>query len=143
METGKFTTINSPEDQLWKKNDTDAGLDIRSAEDCIIGPLERKLVSTGLYIKIPDGCYAQIKDRSGLAYKHGITVLSGVVDQEYRGEVKILLYNTDKNNLFTIHKGDRIAQLITISINQNRYTQVDSLNETTRGECGFGSSGVQ
>ena len=96
----------------FRANKTDAGADICSVEDAIITQLERKAIGTGISIEIPEGYYGRIAPRSGLAYKNGIDVLAGVVDSSYRGEIKVILFNTDKENSFEIKKGERIAQLI-------------------------------
>jgi dUTP pyrophosphatase len=121
-----------------------AGLDLRAFTDekVKLAPLERKLVKTGLYIEIPAGYEAQIRPRSGLAIKHGITVLNspGTVDADYRGEIGIILVNlSDKE--FVINDGDRIAQMIIASHETAELVEVEELGETGRGEGGFGHSG--
>ncbi len=122
-----------------------AGMDLRAnLEDSItLKPLERKLIPTGLFIALPDSYEAQIRPRSGLAYKHGITVLNtpGTIDTDYRGELKILLVNLS-NEDFIINHGERVAQLIIAKFEQPKLTLVDSLDETDRSAGGFGSTGT-
>lgn len=122
-----------------------AGMDLRAnLEDSItLKPLERKLIPTGLFIALPDSYEAQIRPRSGFAYKHGITVLNtpGTIDTDYRGELKILLVNLS-NEDFIINHGERVAQLIIAKFEQPKLTLVDSLDETDRSTGGFGSTGT-
>lgn len=123
------------------------GLDIRAnlTEPMILNPGERKLVPTGLYLEIPENCEAQIRPRSGLAFKHGITVLNspGTIDPDYRGEVKVLLINLS-NEAFEIQNGERIAQMVISRFQQIEWQSVGSveeLSDTERGAGGFGHSG--
>lgn len=126
----------------FRANPTDAGADLYSVEDCMIQPLERKVVSTGIRIKIPDGYYGRIAPRSGLAVKQGVDVLAGVVDSGYIGEIKVVLLNTDKSNTFFVKEGDKIAQLIIEDhFNFDFIEVVEDLESTDRGDKGFGSSG--
>jgi dUTP pyrophosphatase len=125
----------------FRANKTDAGADLCSIENLIIGPLERKAVSTGISIEIPEGYYGRIAPRSGLAYKNGIDVLAGVVDSAYRGEIKVILFNSDKDCNFEINNGDRIAQLIIEDHFNFEFEIVNDLTYTTRGSGGFGSTG--
>lgn len=122
-----------------------AGLDLRADTEApiTIEPLHRYLVPTGLYIELPPGFEAQIRPRSGLAYKHGITVLNspGTVDADYRGEIKVLLINLS-NESFTLQPGERIAQMIIARHEQVEWLPVEVLNETERGAGGYGSTGV-
>jgi len=118
----------------------DAGLDLFSCEDLIIYPGERKLVPTGLSIELPEGYVALIWDKSGIASK-GIHRLAGVGDSGYRGEYKIILLNTTKE-IYEIKKGDKIAQLLIQPIMTAEIEVVNELSETTRGEGGFGSTGI-
>lgn len=122
-----------------------AGMDIRAfiTEDIILKPLQRSLVSSGLFIELPQGFEAQIRPRSGLALKHGITVLNspGTIDADYRGEIKILLINLSDTD-FRIQSGDRIAQMIIAKHEQISWEATDSLNETSRGAGGYGHTGV-
>ncbi len=123
-----------------------AGMDLRAALDeaLVIAPGERKLVPTGLAIHLPDHHEGQIRPRSGLAYKHGITVLNspGTIDADYRGEVKILLINQGDGN-FEITRGMRIAQMIVAPVVQVGIVEVDSLVDTARGGGGYGSTGTK
>jgi len=121
-----------------------AGMDIRAnlQESISIHSLERYLVPTGLFIELPAGYEAQIRPRSGLAAKNGITVLNspGTIDADYRGEIKVILVNLSKEP-FIIHHGDRIAQMIIAKHENINWEQVDALNETQRGAGGFGHTG--
>ena len=121
-----------------------AGADLRAAvsEEVIINPGERALIPTGIAMALPDGFEAQIRPRSGLALKHGITVLNtpGTIDADYRGEVGIILIN-HSDLPFHIHRGDRIAQMIIAPFVQAAWQEADTLSETARGAGGFGSSG--
>ena len=119
-----------------------AGFDLHSIEDIVLLPGERKLISTGLSFEIPQGYEIQIRPRSGLAYKHGISVLNspGTIDSDYRGEIKVLLINYSDEE-FEIKLGDRIAQAIIQKVIQAQFIEVDSLNNTERGDGGFGSTG--
>lgn len=125
---------------MYKKNDNDAGLDICSIEDKTIKARSSEVISTGLYLEIPEGHVGMLKSRSGLSVKNKIEVGAGIIDENYRGEVKCHLYNHSDVN-FEIKKGDRIAQLLTIPINLNRYVVVDELSDTERNSDGFGSTG--
>lgn len=127
----------------FRANETDAGADLCSVENCVIPPLERKMIPTGICMKIPDGYYGRIAPRSGLAYKNGIDVLAGVVDSSYTGEIKVILFNSDKNNNFIVNSGDRIAQIIIESHYNFKFDIAEQLDYTNRGENGFGSSGVK
>ncbi len=119
-----------------------AGFDLHSIEDYILKPMERKLIKTGLAFEIEKGYEVQIRPRSGLAYKHGITVLNspGTVDADYRGEIMVLLINLG-NEIFEIKKGDRIAQAVVASVIQAEFEEVSELSATKRGKGGFGSTG--
>jgi dUTP pyrophosphatase len=120
-----------------------AGMDLRAAEDVHLLPGARALVPTGLALALPSGFEAQVRPRSGLAYKHGVTVLNapGTIDADYRGEVKILLVNLGQDEVrFT--RGERIAQLVVAPVTRVRLVPVCSLDATERGEGGFGSSGT-
>lgn len=123
-----------------------AGMDLTAAlEEAIeIGPGERALVPTGLSLALPAGYEAQIRPRSGLALKHGVTVLNspGTVDADYRGEVKVILANLGTEP-FTIERGMRIAQMVIAQYQQVKWNVVENLEETTRGEGGFGSTGTE
>ncbi len=119
-----------------------AGFDLHSIEDVIINPGERKLISTGLAFEIEKGYEVQIRPRSGLAYKHGITVLNspGTIDSDYRGEIKVLLVNFG-NEEFEIKVGERIAQAVVAPVIQAEIIEVEELSDTERGSGGFGSTG--
>lgn len=123
-----------------------AGADLRAniEKQVVLKPLERKLIGTGLYIALPEGYEAQVRPRSGLALKHGITVLNtpGTIDADYRGEVGVILVNLS-NEEFTINPGERIAQMVIAEHAQAIFMPTDTLNETERGEGGFGHSGVK
>lgn len=122
----------------------DAGADLRSAEELTIPPGERRTVGTGLFIALPNGYVGLVHPRSGLAAKHGITVLNspGTVDAAYRGEIRVTLLNTDLKNEFRISIGDRIAQLLIQSVERAKFLKVERLPESHRGESGFGSTGI-
>lgn len=121
-----------------------AGLDLKAniTEPIVLKPLQRQLVSTGLFIELPAGYEAQIRPRSGLAFKNGITVLNspGTIDADYRGEVKVLLVNLS-NEDFSVNDGERIAQLVIAKHEQITWQQVEVLEESNRGIGGFGSTG--
>lgn len=119
-----------------------AGADIMSAEETVVHPGKVCAVSTGIYMEIPMGYEVQIRPRSGLAFKHQVTVLNapGTIDSDYRGELKVMLINFGEED-FYIHKGDRIAQMVAAPVVQCRFDIVDELGDTDRGEGGFGSTG--
>lgn len=122
-----------------------AGMDLRSLADAdiLLEPLERVLVGTGLFIELPQGYEAQIRPRSGLAHKHGLTVLNspGTIDADYRGEIKVLLVNLS-NEVYTIKPGERIAQMIIAQHAQADWQAVSDLGESERDAGGFGSTGT-
>lgn len=123
-----------------------AGMDLRSylQEDVVLKPLERALIPTGLFIELPAGYEAQIRPRSGLAIKNGITVLNtpGTIDADYRGEVKVILVNLS-NEQYTVKDGERIAQMIISSHEKAEWKKVDDLEVTERGAGGFGHTGIK
>ena len=123
-----------------------AGMDLRAnlSESRILKPLERSIVGTGLFIELPVGVEAQVRPRSGLAAKKGITVLNapGTIDADYRGEIGVILVNLS-NEDFTIQNGERIAQLVIAKHERAEWVQVEELSETSRGEGGFGSTGTK
>ncbi len=123
----------------------DAGADLVAAEAVTLGPGERALVGTGVRIALPDGYAAFVVPRSGLAAKHGITVVNapGTVDAGYRGEIKVTLLNTDLHATYEVAVGDRIAQIIVLPVPRARFVPVDELAGSVRGEGGFGSTGYQ
>ena len=122
-----------------------AGMDLRANidEPITLRPLERAIIKTGLLIALPSGFEAQVRPRSGLAAKKGITVLNapGTIDADYRGEIGVILVNLSNSN-FTIHDGDRIAQLVVARYERVNWKQVETLEKTIRGSGGFGSTGV-
>jgi dUTP pyrophosphatase len=119
-----------------------AGMDVVSAEDVVIAPGQRYAVATGLALAIPHGYEVQVRPRSGLALKHGITVPNtpGTIDSDYRGELKVILINHGAQD-FAIARGDRVAQLVLAPVVQASWLEVDALDSTARGEGGFGSTG--
>jgi dUTP pyrophosphatase len=119
-----------------------AGMDVVSAEDALLHPGERQAVATGFAIAIPEGFEVQVRPRSGLALKHGITCLNtpGTIDADYRGEVKVILANLG-SEAFEIRRGDRIAQLVPARVRHAAFAEVAELDETVRGAGGFGSTG--
>ncbi len=123
----------------------DAGLDLRSSETVDLAPFERRLVSTGLAIAIPDGYAGFVQPRSGLALKKGLSMANtpGLIDAHYRGELKVCAINLDPKETIHIEKGERIAQLVIQKVPVVTLQEVDELSQTDRGEGGFGSSGVQ
>jgi dUTP pyrophosphatase len=142
----KIRVINKSTNPLPAyETELSAGMDLRAfiPEDVIIKPLQRIVIPTGLYMELEKGFEAQIRPRSGLALKHGITVLNspGTIDADYRGEIKILLVNLS-DTAFNVKDGDRIAQMIISKHEQIDWEDVDSLNETSRGAGGYGHTGV-
>lgn len=121
-----------------------AGMDIRAniSEPVVLQPLERTLLPTGLFIELPEGYEAQIRPRSGLAIKHGLTLLNspGTIDADYRGEIKVILANLS-NEPFTINDGERICQMVVAAYTKVQWTETDSLEDSARGEGGFGHTG--
>lgn len=123
-----------------------AGMDLRAnlSEDRVLKPLERSIVGTGLFVELPVGLEAQVRPRSGLAAKKGVTVLNapGTIDADYRGEIGVILVNLS-NEDFTIQNGERIAQLVVAKHERAEWVKVEELSETDRGAGGFGSTGVK
>lgn len=147
MEKIKVKIINkSGYDLPEYKTPQSAGMDLRANIDeaVTLEPLHRRLVKTGLFIALPEGYEAQIRPRSGLALKHGITVLNtpGTVDADYRGEIMVLLINLS-NISFIINPGDRIAQMVIARHEQAEFTLVDELDDTERGNGGMGHTGIR
>lgn len=141
----KVEIINrSPFDLPAYKTAQSAGMDLQANinEALTLNPLERKLIPTGLSIALPNGFEAQVRPRSGLALKHGISVLNapGTIDADYRGDIGVILVNVS-NDTVTIQPGERIAQLVIARYEQVEWESVDVLNETARGRGGFGSTG--
>lgn len=127
-----------------RAHDGDAGLDLRALESLRLGPGERIAVPTGLAVAIPPGHAGLVLPRSGLALRHGITLTNspGLIDSGYRGELRVLMSNTDPAETFQIEPGDRIAQLVVVPIAVSEPVAVEALDDTERGEGGFGSSGT-
>jgi len=121
----------------------DAGADLVAREDVVLAPGERALVPTGVAIALPDGYVALVHPRSGLATKHGITIVNapGTVDAGYRGEIAVTLLNTDPRETFEVRRGDRIAQLVIQQVSRARFVRAETLPGSHRGSGGFGSSG--
>ena len=119
-----------------------AGVDLRASEPCVIPPGGRALIPTGLRIALPEGYEAQVRPRSGLALKHGVTLLNspGTIDSDYRGEVGVILINLGQEP-FTVQPGDRIAQMVFAPVTRGVWDEVDALDATERGTGGFGSTG--
>jgi len=141
----KIRIINKSKHQLPEyATPYSAGVDLRANidEPIILKPLERTLVPTGLYIELPKGYEAQVRPRSGLAAKHGLTVLNspGTIDADYRGEIRVILVNLS-NEEFVINDGERICQMVVAAHVQVKWEEVDSLDETERGAGGFGHTG--
>lgn len=121
----------------------DAGADLIASETVELGPGERVTVGTGTAIALPDGFVAFVVPRSGLAAKHGITIVNtpGTVDAGYRGELRVILLNTDRSTPYTVNAGDRIAQLVVLPVSRARFVPVERLPGSHRGDGGFGSTG--
>jgi dUTP pyrophosphatase len=126
-----------------RAHDGDAGLDLHAAEPALLGPGERKSVGTGIAVAIPDGHAGLVLPRSGLALRRGITLVNapGLIDPGYRGEVRVLLLNTDPSEAFEVSPGDRIAQLTLVRFEAPELEAAEELDLTARGAGGFGSSG--
>ncbi len=151
----KQTYLNSMQIKIINKSNhalphyetlASAGMDLRAniKENIILEPMERRIVPTGLFLELPIGTEAQVRPRSGLAAKKGITVLNapGTVDADYRGEVGVILINLSRET-FVVENGERIAQLIIVKHERAEWQEVEVLSETDRGEGGFGSTGVK
>ena len=143
----KVRIVNQSKNALPEyKTDHSAGMDLRADlnEEIIIPPLERKLIPTGLYIELPEGFEAQIRPRSGLALKKGVTVLNtpGTIDADYRGEIGVIVMNASKYNI-KIEPGERICQMVINRYEKIELEEVDKLKTTERGAGGFGSTGTE
>lgn len=127
-----------------RAHDDDAGYDLRAAESARLGPGERGSVGTGIAVEIPYGCAGLVLPRSGLAHRHGIALVNapGLIDAGYRGELRVLLLNTDPGHSFEVARGDRIAQLVIVRHEAPKAVEVESLACSTRGVGGFGSTGT-
>jgi len=139
----RFEKLKDEASLPTRANEGDAGMDLCAAEAARIGPGQRVGVGTGLAVEIPEGWAGMVLPRSGLALKHGIALVNspGLIDPGYRGEVRVLLLNTDKTAEFKVSVGDRIAQLVLTPFSTARPVEADRLSATARGEGGFGSSG--
>lgn len=143
----KVRIINKGHQQLPAyATEQSAGLDLRANIDnpIVLRPMQRQLIPTGLYMALPEGYEAQVRPRSGLALKHGITVLNspGTIDADYRGEIMVLLINLSDSD-FTIADGERIAQMVITRYEQSELIEVDELDDTERGAGGYGHTGVK
>jgi len=143
----KINIINKSKHQLpGYETEASAGMDLRAdlTEEVNLKPLERQLISTGIFIELPIGFEAQIRPRSGLAYKFGISIVNspGTIDADYRGEIKVLLVNLS-NEVFTVSDGDRIAQMVIAKHEKAEWQEVELLSDTQRGAGGYGHTGVK
>ncbi|XP_010285269.1 PREDICTED: deoxyuridine 5'-triphosphate nucleotidohydrolase, mitochondrial [Phaethon lepturus] len=136
----RFTKLSENASAPSRGSARAAGYDLYSAYDCVIPPMEKAVVKTDIQIALPSGCYGRVAPRSGLAAKHFIDVGAGVIDEDYRGNVGVVLFNFGKET-FEVKKGDRIAQLICERICYPELEEVEALDDTERGEGGFGSTG--
>lgn len=127
-----------------RANEGDAGLDLRAAEPTVIGPGERASIGTGIAVEIPEGHAGLVLPRSGLALRHGISMVNapGLIDSGYRGELRVLLLNTDREHPFEVEPGDRVAQLLIVPFAAVTPAQVAELSDSDRGTGGFGSTGI-
>jgi dUTP pyrophosphatase len=128
---------------LKQRGPGDAGIDLYATEDCIIQTGEQRLIKTGISVSFSPDYYLRIAPRSGLAYKNGIDTMAGVIDSSYRGEIGVILRNHSVATEFIINRGDRIAQMIPERISQEHFIFVSELDDSERGEGGFGSTGVR
>ena len=141
--TLRFRRLSEAARPPAQAHEGDAGYDLHAAEAATIGPGERASVGTGIAIAIPEGQAGLVIPRSGLAARHGISVVNapGLIDSGYRGELRVLLLNTDTDEAFTVQPGDRIAQLVLVAVETPELLEVEELDETVRGAGGFGSTG--
>jgi dUTP pyrophosphatase len=141
--TLRFTRLAEGARPPARAHDDDAGYDRHAAEAVTLAPGERASVGTGVAVAIPPGHAGLVVPRSGLAARHGISVVNapGLIDSGYRGEVRVLLLNTDRGERFEVEPGDRIAQLVVVAAASPELVEVDTLDETARGAGGFGSTG--
>ena len=139
----RFTRLTEGSQAPSRAHAGDAGFDLRAVEAARLEPGERASVGTGIAVEIPDGSAGLVLPRSGLAARHGISVVNapGLIDAGYRGEIRVLLLNTDRAEAFEIEPGDRVAQLVIVEIGDDEPVEVDSLEESVRGGGGFGSTG--
>ena len=139
----RFTRLSEQARAPKRAHPDDAGCDLFSAEAARIEPGERASIGTGIAVEIPEGSAGLVLPRSGLAAKHGISVVNapGLIDAGYRGEVRVLLLNTDRTEPFQVEPGDRIAQLVIVEIGDAEPVETEALTESARGDGGFGSTG--
>ncbi|MFL5894657.1 MAG: dUTP diphosphatase [Thermoleophilaceae bacterium] len=139
----RFTRLAADAEPPRRAHPGDAGFDLCAAEAARLEPGERVSVGTGIAIEVPEGNAALVLPRSGLAARHGIALVNapGLIDAGYRGEVRVLLLNTDRNEAFAIEPGDRIAQLVIVQVGGGDPVEAEALAESVRGEGGFGSTG--
>lgn len=146
LETIEMPTQKLSESAVVPKNayNGDAGYDLHATEDVTLKPFQRALIPTGLAIQIPDGYAGFVLPRSGLALKQGLSLVNapGLIDSNYRGELKAIAINLDPQNDIEVKKGDRIAQLVIMRVESINFVEVDELDSSERGAGGFGSSGV-
>ena len=136
----KFVKLNENAITPTKANESDAGFDLYASHGAILEKHTHKLIKTGISMAIPKGYVGLIWPRSGMAYKHGIDVFAGVIDSGYRGDIGVILYNSQYND-YKVEKGDRIAQLVLQKVENFELVEVSDLNKTDREEGGFGSTG--
>jgi dUTP pyrophosphatase len=141
--TLRFTRLSAAARPPAQAHAGDAGYDLHAAEAATIGPGERASVGTGIAVEIPDGCAGLVLPRSGLAARHGMALVNapGLIDAGYRGELRVLLLNTDRSAPFEVEPGDRIAQLMLVRHESPALEEVESLADSARGAGGFGSTG--
>jgi dUTP diphosphatase len=139
----EFARLHAGATAPARAHSDDAGYDLRAAEGASIGPGERASVGTGIAVAIPDGHAGLVLPRSGLAARHGIALVNapGLIDAGYRGELRVLLLNTDREAAFDVSPGDRIAQLVIVRHDAPELVELATLGETARGDGGFGSTG--
>jgi dUTP pyrophosphatase len=139
----RFTLLSDAAEAPSRAHPGDAGFDLRSVESVRLAPGERASVGTGIAVEIPAGSAGLVLPRSGLAARHGISVVNapGLIDAGYRGEIRVLLLNTDRSEAFEVEPGDRIAQLVIVQVGDDEPIEAESLDESVRGEGGFGSTG--
>jgi dUTP pyrophosphatase len=139
----RFRRLSDSARPPTRAHDGDAGFDLHAAEAAALGPGERASVGTGIAVAIPDGHAGLVLPRSGLAARHGISVVNapGLIDAGYRGELRVLLLNTDRERSFEVAAGDRIAQLLVVRVEGPQLEEATNLDETGRGVGGFGSTG--
>ena len=142
--TLRFTRLSPDAAPPERAHDGDAGYDLRAAEATTLGPGERAGVGTGIAVEIPEGCAGLVLPRSGLALRHGIALVNapGLIDAGYRGELRVLLLNTDRSESFEVAVGDRVAQLVVVRHEAGGVEEAESLADTARGSGGFGSTGT-